>query len=346
LKQKPENAESKEAAEPPSVKFPGPRMRQEISRDLKLDRSQLQELWLTVRHTIEDIEESRPNREARKPRVDQLKRMEKAFERFRYELERNSRSMSDFLPHDMLEFIGRSFTFAAMAEALGKDFPLMDRDEIMRKIGQKTPLATFAAVRHHYTYAHETLGLKHGPTLLTYFITSLHKFLKDWVDLDRQNQGGRPTNPIRYVLIWRLAEAAPKIIGEPATSALKGKFIELCNKVLPACGVPADGLEKVLPKVLGDLQACEPKTVAGGEPAGEESAERELVPEHAAHEQAREPILGEPAAEKAPAQEAAAEAVPVEKAADPPSGVELATEGSAAEKPSAEEPAGKAASGS
>jgi hypothetical protein len=69
---------------------------------------------------------------------------------------------------------------------------------------------------------------KHGHVLLTHFIKRIHQPLARWVETKSLDKGGRPVDVARSYLIYQLAEAAPGIIGEPATVATTGKFVDLC----------------------------------------------------------------------------------------------------------------------
>ena len=91
-----------------------------------------------------------------------------------------------FLPYDTLAYIGQSLTFSAMNDALGQDVLSGSRDlkiDLMRA-SEDTPATRLA------------FALKHGNLLLTHFIERLHKSLARWIELDRQNKGGRPANAV------------------------------------------------------------------------------------------------------------------------------------------------------
>jgi hypothetical protein len=100
----------------------------------------------------------------------------------------------------------------------------------------------------------EVLGLKYGHVILTSFIDRLHRPLAEWIELNRQNKGGRKPNAVRIHLIYCLAEAAPDIVGKAAGVSSTGKFVDLCTAVLVACGLPESGIAKAVPGVVSKLR--------------------------------------------------------------------------------------------
>src|SRR5215468_7350482 len=105
----------------PEVKFPDPESWKDLVHDLKLNEQQENELRIVIRHVIPDLNPYQARQAERPELVVSLKRLEKAFERLQSEMNRSVHLMDKFLPHQMLERIGNSSTFAAMGEALGKD---------------------------------------------------------------------------------------------------------------------------------------------------------------------------------------------------------------------------------
>jgi hypothetical protein len=90
---------------------------------------------------------------------------------------------------------------------------------------------------------------------LKHFFESIYAPLKQWVELDKLNEGGRPPDMARRYLIWRLADAAPDIIGKPAAVSTSGAFVELCSQVLPACGLSAKGVAKAVLRIVRKRRA-------------------------------------------------------------------------------------------
>ena len=60
-------------------------------------------------------------------------------------------------------------------------------------------------------------------------------------------------------MTYRLAKAAPEIIGKPAPVAVTGTFADLCTSVALACGLPEKGIAKAIPAVVRELRADQAK---------------------------------------------------------------------------------------
>jgi hypothetical protein len=90
--------------------------------------------------------------------------------------------------------------------------------------------------------------------LLAYLVKKINQPIRTWFAVDRLNQGGRPTkNPARDLLLFRLAEAAPVIIGRRATATARGRFVRLCGAVVVACGLEDRGIERAVEKAIKEL---------------------------------------------------------------------------------------------
>jgi hypothetical protein len=228
-----------------------------LVRDLKLSSEQANALWITIRHVAADLEDYITSKAKAPPRatlVENLKLMEKAFRNVRSEIDRSVHLMNDFLSPDLLMYVGRSLTYHTMSEALGEDvFPKDPITRIVREIRNRRP--TIADLEDYYVNNRHTLGLKKGHLLLKHLIERVHDSLRDFVEADRLNDGGRPPNVVRRVLIYRLAEVAPEIIGKPAPIGKTGPFVRLCSEVLPACGLSAEGIEAAIPSIVREIRA-------------------------------------------------------------------------------------------
>jgi hypothetical protein len=198
------------------------------------------------------------NRPSRDLLIDRLETFEKALHGLLKECRRNAGLMHSFLPHNTLAYIGQSLTFSAIGEALGRNvFP--KNFNIKFKVKSQGEPVTFALMDELSRPRRETLGLEHGHLILTHFIQAIHAPFARWLELSRQNKGGRPANAVRRYLIYRLAEAAPDVIGSPATVAVTGTFADLCTSVLQACGLPEAGIAKAIPAVVRKLRADQAK---------------------------------------------------------------------------------------
>jgi len=244
------NEESKVAI----LSFPKPDDWKNIVRDLKLTTTQERELEITSRHVLADIESYQAVKSKAPPRhifVAALKRLEKALDRVQSEMESGGHLMNQYLPSNTLEFIGASFTFSAIGQAIAADVFPGDHDFAIQKMIERNNFISMADLEKHFYNDRVALGYKYGGEILKHFIDVIHADLNTWVELERRNQGGRPADISRKYIIRRLAEMSPKIIGESATTTAQGKFAELCIAVLPACGFSSEGIEKAIEAVLG-----------------------------------------------------------------------------------------------
>jgi hypothetical protein len=238
------------------VKFPEPGVWDDLVRDLKLNATQSNELKITIQHVVKDIATYRLRKSQEPPRnivTARRKLMEKALSNLQYQLDRSIHLMDHFLPDDTKARIGRSLTFSAIGEALGKDvFP---QNSYFRNMIVDRQQITMAALEEHSSGTRAALGLTHGHLILKHFIDAINAPLKKWLEIDKLNKGGRPPQTARTVLIHRLAKAAPAIIGKRAPVAATGSFVTLCSLVLPACGLSAKGVEKAIPPIVKPVRA-------------------------------------------------------------------------------------------
>jgi hypothetical protein len=244
------------------IKAPSDEAWEEIVRDHKLTPAQAGTLKWVINQALADIKRYREKLQSDPDRaelVSGITSLAKALAQLREECSRNMELMQHFLPYDALVLIGQSLTFSAMSEALGQNvFPpyhlLRTRDDHV----------TIASIEEDTRPIRQALGLKHGNVLLRHLIERLHAPLARWLELDRQNEGGRPAELGRRYLIYRLAESAPDIIGKPAPVSKTGTFVDLCTAVLVACGVSETGISSVIPDVVTKLRGDQSDQEAGG----------------------------------------------------------------------------------
>jgi hypothetical protein len=242
--------------------FPEPELWANIVHDCKLTNAQANKLEITLQEALDEIDRyysqlrSRPSRDVL---VEHLKRFEKSLKSLQDECQRSAKLMEFFLPFDTLGFIGQSLTFSTMSEALGKDvFPNNYDFQIDFKQSQGKRI-TLESMEQDTRPMREALGLKHGHLILTYLLEGIHGPLEKWIELDRLNKGGRKPDAVRRHLIYRLAQAAPAILGKAAAVSATGKFVDLCTAVLVACGLPESGIAKAVPGVVKKLRADQAK---------------------------------------------------------------------------------------
>jgi len=138
--------------------------------------------------------------------VERLNLMEKAFRKVRFEMDRSVHLMNDFLSADLLMYLGRSLTYRTINDALEED--ACPKDLITRighEIGNRH--LTIGDLEDYYANHRHGLGLKKGHLLLKHLIESVHDSLRKFVEADRLNDGGRPPNVARRVLIHIPAHA-------------------------------------------------------------------------------------------------------------------------------------------
>jgi hypothetical protein len=251
------------------VMFPEPASWAIVVRDCKLTDAQANTLKITLKEALDNIDsyysklQNRPNRDVL---VKHLKRFEKVLKRLENECQRSAELMEFFLPFDTLRFIGQSLTFLAMNEALGRDVFPRNYDLRVEFEHSRGKRITLASVERDTRPMRVALGLKHGHLILTYLIERIHGPLERWIELDRLNKGGRKPDAVRRHLIYRLAEAAPAILGKAASVSTTGKFVDLCSAALVACGLPESGIEKAVPTVVKRLRADQAKWRTGDAP--------------------------------------------------------------------------------
>ena len=239
------------------IKAPSSEDWDKIVHDLKLTPAQHQTLKNVLGSALADISRYRHKLEDEPDHAELVRRLKRFAKFLRYlrdECGRTVHLMQHFLPHDALAYIGQSLTFSAMSEAVGRDvFPRHLDLKIERMRASEKPI-TLEFLEQDTRATRQALGLKHGNLLLAQFIEGVHAPLARWIELDRQNKGGRPANAVRNYLIYRLAEAAPKIVGKPASISSTGTFVNLCTAVLVACGLPGTGIAKAVPGMVSKLR--------------------------------------------------------------------------------------------
>src|SRR5271156_3153379 len=233
--------------------FPSPEDWNNIVHDLKLTKTQVEELEVVIRYVIATIETFRAgtdNLPQRRVRVAALNRLEEALGRVQSEMTRSKDLLNHFLPNNTVEFIGKSFTFTAIGQAVKKNVFPIQADYAIQSMLERNNFITLADLENHFSNDRIALGFQYGGEILRHFIDVIYADLKTWVELQRYDTGGRPVKTFRNVIIRRLAEASELIVGKRATTTPGGKFAELCIAVLPACGFSSEGIEKAIERVL------------------------------------------------------------------------------------------------
>jgi hypothetical protein len=248
--------------EPVELQFPSAEAWTDIVRGLELSTTQAQSLETTLNEALEGIGRYRKKLQSQSNRpllLERLRTFAKALGELEDECRRSADLMHDFLPHDTLEYIGRSLTFTAIGEALGRSVVPRNFDSKMEAKRMAGERISASSIEYLYRGSREALGLKHGHLILTHFLERIRAPLAGIVELKRRDKGGRPADAERRYLIYRLAEAAPEIIGKPPAVAVTGKFVDLCTTVLVACGLAETGIAEAIPPVVRKLRTEQAK---------------------------------------------------------------------------------------
>ena len=131
--------QANEASKVAILSFPKPDDWKNIVRYLKLTTTQERELEITTRHVLADIKSYQAIRSKAPPRhilVAALKRLEKALDRVQSEMESGGHLMNQYLSSNTLEFIGASFTFTAIGQAIAADVFPGDHDFAIQKMSR------------------------------------------------------------------------------------------------------------------------------------------------------------------------------------------------------------------
>ena len=240
------------------IRFPTPEDWKDLVRTLRLQKAKAQVLQDVLGDIVMDIAVIKKLKKARVNRLDWISRiqnLELRFEQTIKALRIEGKSLTDILPISALEEVGNLFTFAAASEALEKNvYPknyLTDR----RAIEAAGKLMTLQEIDKHYAASRRDLGLLHGADLLIHTLEKIQVPLKEWLDRNTQNSGGRPKQSIRELAIQRLIHFAPSILGSKPTPSVTGPFMTMATLSLYYCGFPEDGLEKAIATELRKWKA-------------------------------------------------------------------------------------------
>lgn len=233
--------------------FPSDKNWIDLIQTAGLVEDQQQELRIILQHVIADLDQFRTVMEKMPPRnrlVGRLKRMEKLLGDVKAELKRGEKDLIHVLPLNTLEFLGVSMSFTAISIATQQNLypPHVDL-AIARAVNDQAQI-TVKDIESWSYQKRAALGLNHGDKLLKFLIDGIHEPLQHWIELDRKNKGGRTPQMLRRYLIYWLAYYCEEITGRTAKIAATGHFVELCEAVFIACGLPVRGLDKVIPDIV------------------------------------------------------------------------------------------------
>ena len=239
-----------------SVCCPSGEIWDEIVHDLKLGAREASVLKETIEQAVAQIQAHQKKHfspDERKDLIGRMRNLEKVLGNLLYEIDRSHQMMLDYLPGDFLMKLGARSSTAFVKDVLGDKSisPRLDLD-IQLEIQERKSI-NLAKVEEFSRPLLEAVGLKSGPDLFRAYIRDLHESLRMWRIANGQQSSGRPSLSYRKYAILMLAVRAPEIIGKPAPKASNGVFVDLCVRVLPECGIPAKGVAKSIPGVIGML---------------------------------------------------------------------------------------------
>ena len=239
--------------------MPTPEAFEDVVRDQKLDAVQARELRLILGHLDLDLKTYRERRSGEPPRpelVRFLKRVAKALDDLENELRRYATTLNQFLPPDAREEIGALMSLTEIESALGIEIPTPELKATIDELAAEDPEFRLAQLEDRLLYRRQARGLERGGDLLLHIVERVNRPVQAWVDLDRRNRGGRPTKDLaRDLLLYRLAEAAPVVIGRRPTATAGGAFVRLCAAVTTACGLDDVGIERAAEKAIKALSS-------------------------------------------------------------------------------------------
>ena len=234
-----------------TIELPDEATLTELGRRLKLSTTQVVHLRITLQHVHADLADHQANRvySERTEIVRRLKLVETALADLNNACRQHAKHIGHF-PSEFLGGVGAMLTFVAMNDALGQDRVPRQVDRTIQECITAGGIRSVEQIESLTQPAREALAIQYGAELVPAIIARLHAPLKTWVDLNRLNRGGRKTNLARLYLVTCLAQSAPEIIRRKASRSQTGPFVRLCEAVLPACGIHAKGVEKVIERII------------------------------------------------------------------------------------------------
>jgi hypothetical protein len=207
--------------------------------------------------------------------VGARKRLGGALQRLLRELERGTQFVDDLLPDAALCALGEMVSDCTFERVANRRLPPVElpdpincsglglaktvqTDESVNfntALGAAKPISqsiSLADVERHFVFERQTRGLKHGVRILAHIVKRIDDPLTEWLELNRQNKGGSPTDHVRWLMVMALADYAEKILKIRVTGTAKGKFMDLCADVFQAMKLTDDGLEEAVGRILAE----------------------------------------------------------------------------------------------
>ncbi len=145
-------------------------------------------------------------------------------------------------------------SFSAMEAALKREIRTPELRAEIESLSSECSDLRMTQLEDRLRARRQARGLENGGELLMHFVERINQPIKTWIELDRRNRGGRPAKTLaRDFLLFRLAKAAPAVIGRRPTATAGGRFIRLCAAVVVACGFDDHGIERAVEKAIKEL---------------------------------------------------------------------------------------------
>ena len=145
-------------------------------------------------------------------------------------------------------------SYSAMESALKREIQTPELGSEIESLLSESPDFRMTQLEDRLLARRQARGLENGGELLMHLSKGSTNRSRPGSNVDRRNRGGRPAkNPARDFLLFRLAEAAPVVIGRRATATANGPFVRLCAAVVVACGFGDRGIERAVEKAIKEL---------------------------------------------------------------------------------------------
>jgi hypothetical protein len=238
------------------IRMPDARELKNLATDFKLTAAQSKSLKLAIGWVVMDVQTDWLKTSKNPPRKElkaRLRTIHNSFERLDRECRKNAALMEEILPYELLRYLAGIMTFSALGAAVGANvFPgPVDFAKWLEPPASIKSLEE-ASLRHRYRAVS-----RNGYLAFTNVIGQICAILKEQVDRDRLDKGGRKPNATRALLIQQLARMSLDILGKKASVAKSGKFVSLCSAVLTVCGLSGRGVESVIPGIVTEVRATE-----------------------------------------------------------------------------------------
>jgi hypothetical protein len=251
----------------PHLKIPAQETIKEIVADLRLSEDQAVVLEFVVKNTLADVllyQLVRSREGDRDELIRDLIELEKRLGRVISFLEGRTNLLQEILPTAVLDEFGELFSFTSIGRALGKDVFPENPHLLMKYLKDRKLPFGLAPAEAFFARKRADLGLLHGDALFLHVLRLIHAPLKTWLAAKAADKGGRPRSAERRFIIERLAKAAPEILGSEPTASVTGLFVQLCERVLTACGFAEDGIDKAVISVLSSRESAADAVQAPG----------------------------------------------------------------------------------